>query len=218
MTIADNKKAFFDYFVEERYEAGIALEGWEVKAIRAGRVQIKEGYVVIRDAELFLIGAHISPLQSASTHVKPDPTRTRKLLLHAEEIKKLIGKVEQRGYTLVPLNLHYARGRVSARSAWPRARSSTTSARPRRTATGSARRRGSCARRPDPPRASSHRYAFGRCCFTICSADAIIVLRSPRLPGTISVLPCLARLPNADTYSSATFRLTASMPPSVRMA
>ncbi|AGH83987.1 MULTISPECIES: SsrA-binding protein SmpB [Ralstonia solanacearum species complex] len=112
MTIADNKKAFFDYFVEERYEAGIALEGWEVKAIRAGRVQIKEGYVVIRDAELFLIGAHISPLQSASTHVKPDPTRTRKLLLHAEEIKKLIGKVEQRGYTLVPLNLHYARGRV----------------------------------------------------------------------------------------------------------
>ncbi|MHA6909562.1 SsrA-binding protein SmpB [Ralstonia pseudosolanacearum] len=112
MTIADNKKAFFDYFVEERYEAGIALEGWEVKAIRAGRVQIKEGYVVIRGAELFLIGAHISPLQSASTHVKPDPTRTRKLLLHAEEIKKLIGKVEQRGYTLVPLNLHYARGRV----------------------------------------------------------------------------------------------------------
>lgn len=106
------QEAFFDYFVEERYEAGIALEGWEVKAIRAGRVQIKEGYVVIRDAELFLIGAHISPLQSASTHVKPDPTRTRKLLLHAEEIKKLIGKVEQRGYTLVPLNLHYARGRV----------------------------------------------------------------------------------------------------------
>lgn len=112
MTIAENKKAFFDYFIEERYEAGIALEGWEVKAIRANRVQINEGYVVIRDAELFLIGAHISPLQSASTHVKPDPTRTRKLLLHAEEIKKLIGKVEQRGYTLVPLNLHYARGRV----------------------------------------------------------------------------------------------------------
>jgi SsrA-binding protein len=83
-----------------------------VKAIRAGRSQIKEGYVVIRNAELFLIGAHISPLQSASTHVTPDPVRTRKLLLHAEEIKKLIGKVEQRGYTLVPLNLHYSRGRV----------------------------------------------------------------------------------------------------------
>ncbi len=112
MTIADNKKAFFDYFIEERYEAGIVLEGWEVKAIRAGRVQIKEGYVVVRDAELFLIGAHISPLQSASTHVTPDPVRTRKLLLKADEISKLIGKVEQRGYTLVPLNLHYTRGRV----------------------------------------------------------------------------------------------------------
>ncbi len=112
MTIADNKKAFFDYFIEERYEAGIVLEGWEVKAIRAGRVQIKEGYVVVRDAEMYLIGAHISPLQSASTHVTPDPVRTRKLLLKADEIKKLIGKVEQRGYTLVPLNLHYTRGRV----------------------------------------------------------------------------------------------------------
>ncbi|CAG2144020.1 MULTISPECIES: SsrA-binding protein SmpB [Cupriavidus] len=112
MTIADNKKAFFDYFIEERFEAGIVLEGWEVKAIRAGRVQIKEGYVVVRDAEMFLIGAHISPLQSASTHVNPDPVRTRKLLLKADEIKKLIGKVEQRGYTLVPLNLHYTRGRV----------------------------------------------------------------------------------------------------------
>jgi SsrA-binding protein len=112
MTIVDNKKAFFDYFIEERYEAGLVLEGWEVKAIRAGRTQIKEGYVVIRDAELFLIGAHISPLHSASTHVTPDTTRTRKLLLKADEIKKLIGKVEQRGYTLVPLNLHYSKGRV----------------------------------------------------------------------------------------------------------
>ena len=92
MTIADNKKAFFDYFNEERYEAGIVLEGWEVKAIRANRVQIKEGYVVIRNAEMFLIGTHISPLQSASTHVTPDPVRTRKLLLKADEIKKLIGK------------------------------------------------------------------------------------------------------------------------------
>lgn len=112
MSIVDNKKAFFDYFIEERYEAGIALEGWEVKSIRAGRVQIKEAYVIVRDAEMFLIGAHISPLQTASTHINPDPVRTRKLLLNAEEIRKLIGKVEQRGYTLVPLNLHYARGRV----------------------------------------------------------------------------------------------------------
>lgn len=112
MSIADNKKAFFDYFIEERYEAGLVLQGWEVKAIRAGRSHIKEGYVVIRSAELFLIGAHISPLASASTHVNPDPVRTRKLLMHANEIKKLIGKVEQRGYTLVPLNLHYAKGRI----------------------------------------------------------------------------------------------------------
>lgn len=112
MSIIDNKKAFFDYFIEERYEAGLALEGWEVKSIRAGRSQIKEGYVVIRDGELFLIGAHISPLPTASTHIHPDPTRTRKLLLHSEEIKRLIGKVEQRGYTLVPLNFHYSKGLV----------------------------------------------------------------------------------------------------------
>ena len=92
MSIVDNKKAFFDYFIEERFEAGLALEGWEVKAIRAGRAQIKEAYVVIRKAELFLIGAHISPLSSTSTHVLADPTRTRKLLLNALEIRKLIGK------------------------------------------------------------------------------------------------------------------------------
>lgn len=112
MSIADNKRAHFDYFIEERYEAGIVLEGWEVKAIRAGRAQIKEGYVVIRAGELFLIGAHISPLGSASTHIHPDATRTRKLLLHAAEIRKLIGKVEQKGYTMVPLNFHYSRGLV----------------------------------------------------------------------------------------------------------
>lgn len=112
MSIVQNKKAFHDYFVEERYEAGMALEGWEVKAIRAGRVQIKESYVVIRQGELFLIGAHISPLPTASTHVKPDPVRTRKLLLHAREIAKLIGKAERAGYTLVPLDMHYARGRI----------------------------------------------------------------------------------------------------------
>ncbi|AIO33231.1 SsrA-binding protein SmpB [Burkholderia pseudomultivorans] len=112
MSIIDNRKAHFDYHIEERYEAGLVLEGWEVKALRAGRGQIKEGYVVIKHAEIFLIGTHISPLPEASTHIKPDPVRTRKLLLHRDEIKKLIGKVEQRGYTLVPLNFHYKGGRV----------------------------------------------------------------------------------------------------------
>ena len=112
MSIVDNKKAVFDYFIEERFEAGLALEGWEVKAIRAGRAQIKEAYVVIRKAELFLIGAHISPLSSTSTHVLADPTRTRKLLLNALEIRKLIGKVDQKGYTLVPVNLHFSKGNV----------------------------------------------------------------------------------------------------------
>jgi len=112
MSIVENRKAFHDYFIEERYEAGVALEGWEVKAIRAARAQLKEAYVVIRNRELYLIGAHISPLGSASTHVQPDPVRTRKLLLHAEQINRLIGKVEQAGYTLVPLNLHYAKGRI----------------------------------------------------------------------------------------------------------
>jgi len=112
MSIVDNKKAFHDYFVEERYEAGMVLEGWEVKSIRAGRAQLKEAYVIIRNAEIFLFGAHISPLPTASTHVSPDPVRTRKLLLKAEEIKRLIGKVERAGYTLLPLNLHYQRGRI----------------------------------------------------------------------------------------------------------
>ncbi|ACC70500.1 SsrA-binding protein SmpB [Paraburkholderia phymatum] len=112
MSIIDNRKAFFDYSVEERYEAGLVLEGWEVKALRAGRGQIKEGYVVIKNAELYLIGTHISPLPEASKFANLDPVRTRKLLLHAEEISKLIGKVEQRGYTLVPLNFHYKNGRV----------------------------------------------------------------------------------------------------------
>jgi SsrA-binding protein len=113
MSIVENRKAFHDYFIEERYEAGLALEGWEVKAIRAGRAQLSEGYVsVVRGGELALVGAHISPLPTVSTHYTPDPTRTRKLLLRAEEIKRLIGKVEQRGYTLVPLNLHFSKGRV----------------------------------------------------------------------------------------------------------
>ena len=112
MSIVENRKAFHDYFIEERYEAGIVLEGWEVKAIRGGRSSIAEAYVMVRGAEIFLIGCHITPLPTASTHVTPDPTRTRKLLLNADEIKRLIGKVEQRGYTLVPLDLHYTKGRV----------------------------------------------------------------------------------------------------------
>ena len=112
MSIIDNRKAFHDYFIEDKYEAGLVLQGWEVKAIRAGRANIKESYVVIRGAEIFIVGMHITPLESASTHIHPDPTRTRKLLLHAEEIAKLIGKVERAGYTLAPLDLHYTRGRV----------------------------------------------------------------------------------------------------------
>ncbi|MFT4100437.1 MAG: SsrA-binding protein SmpB [Burkholderiaceae bacterium] len=112
MSIVQNKKALHDYFIEERFEAGIVLEGWEVKAIRAGRSNLKEAYVVIRDAALYLLGSHISPLPSASTHVKPDPVRTRKLLMKGAEISRLIGKVERAGYTLVPLDLHFTRGRV----------------------------------------------------------------------------------------------------------
>ncbi len=112
MSIIDNRKAFHEYFIEERFEAGLVLEGWEVKAIRAGRSNIKESYVVIRAGEIFILGMHISPLISASSHVKPDPTRTRKLLLHKKEISRLIGKVERAGFTLVPLDLHYTKGRI----------------------------------------------------------------------------------------------------------
>jgi SsrA-binding protein len=112
MSIVDNKKAFHDYFIEDRIEAGLVLEGWEVKAIRAGRVQLKEAYVIVRHGEIFLFGAHISPMLSASTHIHPEALRTRKLLLHKAQINKWIGKVERAGYTLVPLNLHYIRGRV----------------------------------------------------------------------------------------------------------
>jgi SsrA-binding protein len=112
MSIIDNRKALHDYFIEERYEAGMVLEGWEVKAIRAGRANIKEAYVVVREGEIFIFGMHITPLAAASTHVTPDPTRTRKLLLHEAEIAKLIGKVERAGYALVPLDLHYSKGRI----------------------------------------------------------------------------------------------------------
>lgn len=112
MSIVENRKARHEYFIEERYEAGLVLQGWEVKAIRSGHVQLAESYVVIRDGEIWVIGMHISPLSTTSTHITPDSTRTRKLLLKAEEITKLIGRVEQRGYTLIPLNLHYSRGRI----------------------------------------------------------------------------------------------------------
>ena len=112
MSIADNKKAFHDYFIEEKFEAGMVLEGWEVKAIRAGRVQLKEAYVVVKSAEVWLIGCHISPLLAASTHIHPDATRSRKLLLRADEIRKLIGKTERAGFTLVPLDMHFSKGRI----------------------------------------------------------------------------------------------------------
>jgi SsrA-binding protein len=110
--IADNKKAAYNYFFEERFEAGLVLEGWEVKSLREGKVQLTDGYVVIRGGELFVIGLQINPLHTASSHVNPDNVRTKKLLLHKEEIKRLIGKVEQKGYTLVPLNLHWKTGKV----------------------------------------------------------------------------------------------------------
>jgi SsrA-binding protein len=112
MSITVNKKAFHDFFIEEKFEAGIVLQGWEVKAIRAGRMNIKESYVIIKGGEIFLIGMHITPLATASTHVVADPTRTRKLLLHDREIMKLIGKVERGGYALVPIDLHFTRGRI----------------------------------------------------------------------------------------------------------
>ena len=112
MSIVDNKKAYHDYFIEEKFEAGVALLGWEVKAVRAGRAQIKEAYVVVKDGEIVLIGSHITPLISASTHVIADATRTRKLLLHRKEINRLVGHVERAGYTLVPLNLHFTQGRI----------------------------------------------------------------------------------------------------------
>ena len=112
MSITQNKKAYFDYFVEEKFEAGLVLEGWEVKAIRSGRAQINEGYVILRNGAFWLLNAHISALPTASTHITPDPIRTRKLLLNDEEIGRLVGKVEQRGYTVIPLDMHYKNGRI----------------------------------------------------------------------------------------------------------
>ena len=112
MSIIQNKKAFHEYFIEERYEAGLILEGWEVKAIRAGRAQLKEAYVTIIDGALFLFGSHISPLLNASSHIHPDPTRTRKLLLHQREIEKLIGKAQRAGFTIMPLDMHYKGSKI----------------------------------------------------------------------------------------------------------
>ena len=114
MPIAENRRAHFEYHIEERYEAGMVLQGWEIKAIRAGQVQLTDGYVVIRGGELFMIGCRINALRSASTHISPEADRTKKLLMRKEEIKRLVGKVEQKGFTLVPLNLHYKGGLVKA--------------------------------------------------------------------------------------------------------
>ena len=112
--IAENRRARYDYHVEERHEAGMVLAGWEIKAIRAGQVQLTDGYVLIKDGELYLIGCRINALRSASTHVSPEADRTKKLLMHKAEIRRLVGKVEQKGFTLVPLNLHYKGGLVKA--------------------------------------------------------------------------------------------------------
>jgi SsrA-binding protein len=114
-TIAVNRKAQHDYFVEDQYEAGIALEGWEVKSLRAGRLQLAESYVLLKDGEAWLFGAHISPLPTASTHIQPDPTRSRRLLLHREELSHLIGAVERKGYTLVPLSMYWKHGRAKTK-------------------------------------------------------------------------------------------------------
>lgn len=114
-TIAENRQARHEYFIEETYEAGLALQGWEVKSLRAGRVQLKEAYVFLKNAEAFLFGAHISPLPTASTHVHPDPVRTRKLLLNRAELNRLVGAVERRGYTLVPLQMYWKAGRAKLR-------------------------------------------------------------------------------------------------------
>ncbi len=118
--IAENKKALFNYHIEERFEAGMVLQGWEVKALRDGKVQLTDGYVVIRDGELYLVGCQINPLKTASTHVSPDAVRTKKLLMQKDQIRRLIGKVEQRGYTLVPLNLHWKNRRVKCEIALAR--------------------------------------------------------------------------------------------------
>lgn len=111
-TVALNRKARHEFFVEDRYEAGLSLQGWEVKSLRDGRMQLQESYVLLKDGEAWLFGAHITPLATASTHIKPDPTRTRKLLLHRDELNRLIGAVERKGYTLVPLAIYWKQGKA----------------------------------------------------------------------------------------------------------
>jgi SsrA-binding protein len=111
-TIALNRKALHEYSIEDRFEAGISLQGWEVKSLRAGRIQLDQSYVIIKNGEAWLLGSNMTPLQTASTHINPDPQRTRKLLLHAKELSKLIGSVERKGYTLVPLSLYWKNNRV----------------------------------------------------------------------------------------------------------
>lgn len=118
--IAENRKASYNYFFEEKFEAGMVLQGWEVKALREGKVQLTDGYVVIKGGELYVLGCQINPLSTASTHVNPDSVRTKKLLLHKDEIRRLVGKVEQKGYTLVPLNLHWKAGKVKCEIALAR--------------------------------------------------------------------------------------------------
>ena len=114
MSIVENRKARFNYHIEERFEAGVVLSGWEIKAIRAGQVQLTDGYIVLKDGELFMIGCRINALRSASTHVRPEADRTKKLLMKKDQIRRLIGKVEQKGFTLVPLDLHYKGSYVKA--------------------------------------------------------------------------------------------------------
>jgi len=110
--IAENRRARHDYFIEDRFQAGLVLQGWEVKSLRAGRLSLQESYVLVKNGEAWLFGAHITPLNTASTHVTTDPIRSRKLLLHKEELNRLIGSVERKGYTLVPLNMHWSKGRA----------------------------------------------------------------------------------------------------------
>lgn len=114
MSIISNRKAFHEYFIEEKFEAGLVLEGWEVKAIREGRGQLKDSYVKIKNGEVWLLGLSINPMISASTHVNPDSARLKKLLLNRREIDRLIGKVEQKGFSLIALNLHYSKGKIKA--------------------------------------------------------------------------------------------------------
>lgn len=112
--IAQNKKARHDYHLEQRFEAGLVLEGWEVKSIRAGRTQLRDSHIIFKNGEAWLIGMHISPLETVSTHIKPDPVRSRKLLLNAHELSKLVGAVQRQGYTLIPLDLHWHKNRIKA--------------------------------------------------------------------------------------------------------